>query len=56
VNYLATTRTLPPILKQVIKNAQQPHPPEADETARRFVLGRGPLKDYLEALHKHRTR
>jgi hypothetical protein len=53
---LAPREAIPPILKQVIENAQKPHPPEADEAARRFVLGRGPLKDYLEALRKHRSR
>jgi hypothetical protein len=53
---MAPREAIPPIFKQVIENAQKPHPPEADEAARRFVLGRGSLKDYLEALRKHRSR
>lgn len=47
---MAPSEAIPPILKQVIENAQKPHPPEADEAARTFVLGRGPLKDYAARL------
>jgi hypothetical protein len=57
VSYLTPREAIPPILKQVIDNAQKPHPPEADEAGRKLALNpysREALEEYIAA--KRRAR
>jgi hypothetical protein len=45
---------LPPVLRRIIKISQDPRTPEEKEAARRFVLGHGSIKEYVEAQRKGR--
>jgi hypothetical protein len=56
VRYLEPRDTIPPILKRVIENARSTPSREEDEAAWRLVLGQASLQEYLESVHKHRSR
>ena len=43
-------------LKYIVEDAKRQRSPKEDETARRYVLGQSPIKEYLDVIHEEKSK